>query len=194
LFRGGSQPKVPTVSAAIDSIRQAVIDRKELLVLYFNFDRYTKIEEIYGWEKLDQVLETTVHAIRDFLAETQLATAEVVVNFVNDDDFVVLYVPLTEAFVPTPEEITEMTANLHQYIASRVEEEHGDDISSLFDTFVGSAHVHYDPKIRLERQIYRAIRDAASSSNSVSRESLLSRQPIFARHCELAVSISTTTR
>jgi EAL domain-containing protein (putative c-di-GMP-specific phosphodiesterase class I)/GGDEF domain-containing protein len=169
LFRGGSQPKVPTVSAAIDSIRQAVIDRKELLVLYFNFDRYTKIEEIYGWEKLDQVLETTVHAIRDFLTETQLANAEVVVNFVNDDDFVVLYVPQTDAQVPSPEEIAEMTANLHQFIASRVEEEHGDDISSLFDTFVGSAHVHYDPKIRLERQIYRAIRDAASSSNSVEQ-------------------------
>ncbi len=169
LFRGGSQPKVPTVSAAIDSIRQAVIDRKELLVLYFNFDRYTKIEEIYGWEKLDQVLETTVHAIRDFLAETQLSTAEVVVNFINDDDFVVLFVPQSEALVPTPEEITVMTANLHQFIASRVEEEHGDDISSLFDTFVGSAHVHYDPKIRLERQIYRAIRDAASSSNSVEQ-------------------------
>jgi EAL domain-containing protein (putative c-di-GMP-specific phosphodiesterase class I)/GGDEF domain-containing protein len=169
LFRGGSQPKVPTVSAAIDSIRQTVIDRKELLVLYFNFDRYTKIEEIYGWEKLDQVLETTVHAIRDFLSETQLSTAEVVVNFINDDDFVVLFVPQSEALVPTSEEITEMTANLHQFIASRVEEEHGDDISSLFDTFVGSAHVHYDPKIRLERQIYRAIRDAASSSNSVEQ-------------------------
>jgi EAL domain-containing protein (putative c-di-GMP-specific phosphodiesterase class I) len=34
---------------------------------------------------------------------------------------------------------------------------------------VGSAHIHYDPKIRLERQIYRAIRDAASSSNSVEQ-------------------------
>jgi EAL domain-containing protein (putative c-di-GMP-specific phosphodiesterase class I)/GGDEF domain-containing protein len=169
LFRGGSQPKVPTVSAAIDSIRQAVIDRKELLVLYFNFDRYTKVEEIYGWEKLDQVLETTVHAIRDFLTDTQLATAEVVVNFINDDDFVVLFVPAADVSVPTPEEITEMTANLHQFIASRVEEEHGDDISSLFDTFVGSSHVHYDPKIRLERQIYRSIRDAASSSNSVEQ-------------------------
>ena len=168
LFRG-SQPKVPTVASAIDSIRQSIIDRKELLVLYFNFDRYTKIEEIYGWEKLDQVLETTVHAIRDFLAETQLTTAEVVVNFTNDDDFVVLFVPAGETSVPSPEEITEMTANLHQFIASRIEEEHGDDISSLFDTFVGSAHVHYDPKIRLERQVYRAIRDAASSSNSVEQ-------------------------
>ncbi|MEO5903350.1 MAG: EAL domain-containing protein [Gemmatimonadaceae bacterium] len=168
LFRGSHQ-KVATVSAAIDSIRQSIVDRKELLVLYFNFDRYTKIEEIYGWEKLDQILETTAQAIRDFLNEGPLKTAEVVVNFTNDDDFVVLYVPDNEIAVPTSDAITEMTANLHQFLASRVEEEHGDDISSLFDTFVGSSHVHYDPKIRLERQVYRAIRNASNSSNSVEQ-------------------------
>ncbi len=168
LFRGG-QPKVPTVPSAIDSLRQSIIDRKELLVLYFNFDRYTKIEEIYGWEKLDQVLETTAAAIREFLQAGPLASAEVVVNFNNDDDFVVMYVPESEAAVPNADAITEMTAKLHQSISARIEEEHGDDISSLFDTFVGSTHVHYDPKIRLERQLYRAIRDAASSSNSVEQ-------------------------
>jgi GGDEF domain-containing protein len=64
LFRGDAQPKVPTVSSAIDSVRQAIQDRKELLVIYFNFDRYTKIEEIYGWEKLDEILQTTSGAIR----------------------------------------------------------------------------------------------------------------------------------
>jgi EAL domain-containing protein (putative c-di-GMP-specific phosphodiesterase class I)/GGDEF domain-containing protein len=168
LFRGG-QAKVPTVPSAIDSLRQSIIDRKELLVLYFNFDRYTKIEEIYGWEKLDQVLETTAGAIRDFLHDGPLAAAEVVVNFNNDDDFVVMYVPSTGVEVPGAEAITEMTAKLHQFISARIEEEHGDDISSLFDTFVGSSHVHYDPKIRLERQLYRAIRDAANSSNSVEK-------------------------
>jgi EAL domain-containing protein (putative c-di-GMP-specific phosphodiesterase class I)/GGDEF domain-containing protein len=168
LFRGG-QARVPTVPSAIDSLRQSIIDRKELLVLYFNFDRYTKIEEIYGWEKLDQVLETTSGAIRDFLHDGPLATAELVVNFNNDDDFVVMYVPASGVEVPGTEAITEMTAKLHQFISARIEEEHGDDISSLFDTFVGSAHVHYDPKIRLERQLYRAIRDAANSSNSVEK-------------------------
>ena len=36
-------------------------------MLYFNFVRYSKIEEIYGWEKLDAVLETTAQAVREFL-------------------------------------------------------------------------------------------------------------------------------
>ncbi|MDO8502780.1 MAG: EAL domain-containing protein [Gemmatimonadaceae bacterium] len=169
LFRGGSEPKVPTVSASIDSVRQAIQERKELLVIYFNFDRYTKIEEIYGWEKLDEILHTTGNAIREFLNSSEFSASEVMVNFTNDDDFVLFHVPPTHKPVPGPDAITALTASLHQFIAKRIEEEHGDDIASLFDTFVGSSHIHYDPKIRLERQIYRAIRDAASSSKSVEQ-------------------------
>ena len=140
-----------------------------MLILYFNFDRYTKVEEIYGWEKLDDVLQTTGSAIRDFLSTSPFAGAEVMVNFNNDDDFVLFHIPAPEQAVPGPDAITEMTGHLHQYLAKRIEDEHGDEISSLFDTFVGSSHIHYDPKIRLERQIYRAIRDAANSSNSVEQ-------------------------
>jgi GGDEF domain-containing protein len=169
IFRGGGAPKLPTVSATIDSLRQSIQERKELLVLYFNFDRYTKVEEIYGWEKLDEILQTTGNAIREFLSTTPFASSEVTVNFTNDDDFVLLHVPPPGTNVPNADVVTELAAKLHQFIAHRIEEEHGEDIASLFDTFVGSAHIHYDPKIRLERQIYRAIRDAASSSNSVEQ-------------------------
>lgn len=168
LFRG-SQPKVPTVSQAIDSVRQKIEDRKELLVIYFNFDRYTKIEEIYGWETLDAVLETTAQSIKEFLVDTPFASAQLTVNFNNDDDFVLFHIPGANETVPGADVITEMTANLHQFVAHRIEEAHGEDIASLFDTFVGYQHIHYDPKIRLERQIYRAVRDAASSSNSIEQ-------------------------
>jgi EAL domain-containing protein (putative c-di-GMP-specific phosphodiesterase class I)/GGDEF domain-containing protein len=150
-------------------MRQAIQERKELLVIYFNFDRYTKVEEIYGWEKLDEVLETTAEAIRQFIAETPFASAKVMVNYNNDDDFVLFHVPRPDETVPSGDVVTEMTAKLHPFIARRIEEEHGEDIASLFDTFVGHQHIHYDPKIRLERQIYRAVRDAASSSNSIEQ-------------------------
>jgi EAL domain-containing protein (putative c-di-GMP-specific phosphodiesterase class I)/GGDEF domain-containing protein len=169
IFRGSSDHKVPTVSAAIDSIRQQVQERKELLVIYFNFDRYTKIEEIYGWEKLDDILQTTAQAIREFLSNSEFAASEVMVNFTNDDDFVLFHIPQAGVAVPSADAITDLTAKLHEHIAKKIDEDHGEDIASLFDTFVGSAHIHYDPKVRLERQIYRAIRDAASSSNSVEQ-------------------------
>ena len=55
---------LPTLPVAIERSRQLFKERGELVVLYFNFVRYSKIEEIYGWEKLDAVLETTASAVR----------------------------------------------------------------------------------------------------------------------------------
>ena len=63
---------LPTLPVAIERSRQLFKERGELVVLYFNFVRYSKIEEIYGWEKLDAVLETTASAVREFLDDDDL--------------------------------------------------------------------------------------------------------------------------
>ena len=41
-----SLTRLPTVAATIDSIRKAVQERGEVVVLYFNFDHYSKVEEV----------------------------------------------------------------------------------------------------------------------------------------------------
>jgi EAL domain-containing protein (putative c-di-GMP-specific phosphodiesterase class I) len=171
LFRT-AQEKVPTVSASIEVLRKPIQERGELVILYFNFDRYAKIEEIYGWEKLDEVLETTTSAMRDFFRDGPFSQSQVMVSFTNDDDFILFHVPEADSPVPTDEEITDLTVRLHQFIATRVEEQHGESVAAFFDTFVGRAHIYYDPKIRLERQIYRGIREAAASSISVEQREL----------------------
>jgi hypothetical protein len=64
--------------------------RGELTVLYIEFVWYSKLEEIYGWQKLDEVLETTANAVREFydpagrLAEENL----MMVSHIGDDDFI----------------------------------------------------------------------------------------------------------
>lgn len=162
-----SLTRLPTVAATIDSIRKAVQDRCELVVLYFNFDRYSKVEEIYGWEKLDSVLETTSSAMREFLQNSPLASSRLMVAFPYDDDFVFFHVPADDTPATTEAEITELTAGLKEAVSSKIEETHGEDIAALFDIFVGRALVAYNPKLRLERQIYRAIREAANASKSL---------------------------
>jgi len=46
---------------------------------------------------------------------------------------------------------------------------HGEDVSSLFDIYIGSSHVYYTPKIRFERLIYRGVREAANAARSVEQ-------------------------
>jgi EAL domain-containing protein (putative c-di-GMP-specific phosphodiesterase class I)/GGDEF domain-containing protein len=158
---------LPTLPVMIERSRNLFKERGELVVLYLNFVRYSKIEEIYGWEKLDAVLETTAAAVREFLDDTALSTSRLMVSFTNDDDFIFFHVPAAGVAAATENEITEMVTRLQRHVAGRIEAQHGEDIAALFDIYVGRAHVYYNPKIRLERLIYRGIREAANASRSI---------------------------
>ena len=160
---------LPTLPVAIERSRQLFKERGELVVLYFNFVRYSKIEEIYGWEKLDSVLETTASAVRDFLDDDDLGASRVMVSFTNDDDFIFFHVPASGVAAATESEITEMVTRLQTHVGGQIEVAHGEDIAALFDIYVGRAHLYYNPKIRLERLIYRGIREAANASRSLEQ-------------------------
>ena len=158
---------LPTLPVMIERSRGLFKERGELVVLYLNFVRYSKIEEIYGWEKLDAVLETTAAAVREFLDDTALSTSRLMVSFTNDDDFIFFHVPATGVAAATENEITDMVSRLQLHVGGRIEAQHGEDIAALFDIYVGRAHVYYNPKIRLERLIYRGIREAANAARSI---------------------------
>ncbi|MBC7790966.1 MAG: EAL domain-containing protein [Anaerolineae bacterium] len=158
---------LPTLPVMIERTRAPFKDRGELVVLYLNFVRYSKLEEIYGWEKLDGVLESTSAAVREFLDENKLRTTKMMVSFTNDDDFIFFHVPTEHARAATDREITDMTVRLQQHVGARLEAAHGEEIATLVDVYVGSAHVYYSPKIRLERLIYRGIREASNAAKGV---------------------------
>jgi EAL domain-containing protein (putative c-di-GMP-specific phosphodiesterase class I) len=152
---------------AIERSRALIKERGEVVVLYLNFVRYSKLEEIYGWEKLDAVLETTAAAVRELLAESTFAASKALVSFTNDADVVLLHVPAPERKSTSDAEITELSSRLGAHIARKLEAAHGEEVAALCDIYVGVAHVYYNPKMRLERLIYRGIREAAIAAKSV---------------------------
>jgi EAL domain-containing protein (putative c-di-GMP-specific phosphodiesterase class I)/GGDEF domain-containing protein len=158
---------LPTLPVAIERSRQLIKERGELVVLYLNFVRYSKIEEIYGWEKLDAVLETTSQAVQEFLTNSALRDSRALVSFTNDDDFVFLHVPSVGEAAASESDINDLVGGLQRAVAARIETAHGEEIAALFDIYVGRAHVYYNPKVRLERLIYRGIREAANAAKSV---------------------------
>ena len=112
-----SLARLPTVAATIDSVRKAVQDRGEVVILYFNFDRYSKVEEVYGWEKLDSVLETTGEVMRDFLSRSALSSSKLMVAFPTDDDFIFFHVPRDVTPATTDAALTELPVGLQEAIS-----------------------------------------------------------------------------
>ena len=159
---------LPTLPVAIERSRAGITERGELVVLYLNFVRYSKLEEIYGWERLDAVLETTAEAVRGFIGGTALANSRALVTYTNDADVVLFHVPAAGRPAATDAEITELSGGLAAHVAARIEAAHGEEVAALFDIYVGVAHVYHNPKVRLERLVYRGIREAANAAKSVA--------------------------
>ena len=159
----------PTLPVMIERGRDMLDRRGRLTLLYIEFVRYSKLEEIYGWEKLDEVLQTTATAVRDFYARYDGADNVMMVSHTGDDDFI-FFADLGDG-EHTEQRINEMATALETEVRTRLEADHGEDIAGLFEIYVGSTTLFRNPKIRTERIIYRGIREAAHAARSVeSRE------------------------
>lgn len=158
-------PALPTVTDSLDALRALVRVRGELAVLYFNFVRSAKLEEIYGSEKLAAVLDTATAAVRKCLAANSCA---VTIN-PHDDNFVVFQVPSAEV------DVADLARDIEERVMARVEAVYGEEIGALCEIVAGRADIVEDPRIRFERTLYRGIREAAGAARSVEQRERLRR-------------------
>jgi EAL domain-containing protein (putative c-di-GMP-specific phosphodiesterase class I)/GGDEF domain-containing protein len=148
----------------IERARELLERRGELTVLYIHFVWYEKIEEIYGWQKLDDVLETTAGAVRRFYAlEHSRAENLMMVSHIADDDFI-LFTEVPSGAEQAEHRLRGISSRLESFLRANVEDAHGEDIAALCGIYVGAATVFRNPKIRTERLLYRGIREAAQAA------------------------------
>jgi EAL domain-containing protein (putative c-di-GMP-specific phosphodiesterase class I)/GGDEF domain-containing protein len=161
----------PTLPVMLEQGRDMLERRGRLTVLYIQFVRYSKLEEIYGWERLDEVLQTTANSVREFY-DRQRSSEEslLMVSHTGDDDFI-FFTDIPDPVEEAEARINELANDLEVHVRTKLEEEHGEDVAGLFEIYIGSATLFRNPKVRTERQIYRGIREAAAAARGVeSRE------------------------
>jgi GGDEF domain-containing protein len=153
----------PTLPVMLERAREMLERRGRLTILYIEFVRYSKLEEIYGWEKLDEVLQTTANRRCGRSTPARGPDSLMMVSHTGDDDFV-FFTDLPDPVERAEQRINEMATRWRRRSARRLEAEHGEDIAGLFEIYVGSSTIFRNPKIRTERIIYRGIREAAQAA------------------------------
>jgi GGDEF domain-containing protein len=79
----------PTLPVMMERGREMLDRTGRITILYIEFVRYSKLEEIYGWQKLDEVLQTTANAVREFYDREQANEENLLmVSHAGDDDFI----------------------------------------------------------------------------------------------------------
>jgi EAL domain-containing protein (putative c-di-GMP-specific phosphodiesterase class I) len=164
---------LPTVPVIVDALRDRLLDNRDMGVLYIDVEQYSHIEETYGWEAFDSLLRHTARTLRRMFG-TIFATEDfVAVNRAGGSDFYVF-----ATLEPGEDETVRLQRKARQVeesLRGSLDEAFGARIHKRIGVFVGHALLRPNPQMRVERLVYRALRQAigVATTKEEERQTLL---------------------
>ena len=168
-----SVTELPTVPVIIDALRDRLLDSRDLAVLYVDVEQYSHIEDTYGWEVFDGLLRHAAKALRRMVG-TIFATEDfVAVNRTGGSDFYVL--TSLEGGDEAPLRLQRKARQVEESLRGTLDEAFGGRIHKRIGVFVGHAIIRANPQMRVERLVYRALREAVTvaTTKELERQGLL---------------------
>ena len=165
--------ELPTVPVIVDALRDRLLDNRDMGVLYIDVEQYSHIEETYGWEVFDALLRHTARTLRRMFG-TIFATEDfVAVNRAGGSDFYVFATlePGEDAAV----RLQRKARQVEESLRGSLDEAYGARIHKRIGVFVGHALLRPNPQMRVERLVYRALRQAigVATTKEEERQTLL---------------------
>lgn len=154
----------PTLYASVDHIRDLLSRWDRLGFIFIGLARNGNIEELYGWRDYDEILKATAEALGE-VKENFLSPEDVVaVSQFAADDFAIVLSPEGRG-EPTIEALEELSAKIEAYLNDSLSKRLDIRFSGGRHFFTGSTYLINDYTIRLERGIYRALREASGEAS-----------------------------
>src|SRR5215468_6033269 len=160
--------ELPTVPVIIDALRDKLLDNRDLGVLYVDVEQYSHIEEAYGWEVFDGLLRHTGRELRRMVG-TVFATEDfVAVNRAGGSDFYIF--TGVESGDEAVARLQRKARQVEDSLRDTIEESFGSRIHKRIGVFVGHAVIRPTPQMRVERLVYRALRQAIMIATTKEEE------------------------
>jgi len=160
--------ELPTVPVIIDALRDRLLDNRDLGVLFVDVEQYSHIEEAYGWEVFDSLLRQTGKALRRMLGTVFAAEDLVAVNRTGGSDFYVF--TTLEAGDGALARLQRKARQVEESLRATLDEAFVARIHKRIGVFVGHAIIHSSPQMRVERLVYRALRQAIAIATTKEEE------------------------
>lgn len=157
---------LPTTPLLFPRIESLLEERGEISLLCLNVVKYSKIEEIYGWEIFDDVLREVASSL-ERITGAELRDSDMVAELmISGNAFVVLLSP--------PRTTAQVDRASLDMLAARVERRVREELGRILDPsifpkfgcYVGAATAYRDPKMRMERLVHNALESALEKSDS----------------------------
>lgn len=172
---------LPTVPLVVDALREKLLVDQDLGVFLIDVDAVASLEDHYGWEVLDEVVREAATGLRR-LVGTLFSTGDLLaVSRPGSSAFV--------AFVALPFGLGEKeAADRLGRKARQVEESLGALLGERFlgrvhrrlEVTVAASRLRYNPQVRVERLVERALSEAAAAASTREGERVHSQREEFA--------------
>jgi EAL domain-containing protein (putative c-di-GMP-specific phosphodiesterase class I)/DNA-binding response OmpR family regulator len=160
--------ELPTVPVIIDALRDRLLDNRDMGVLYIDVEQYSHIEETYGWEVFDSLLQHTARTLRRMIG-TVFATEDfIAVNRTGGSDFYVF--ATLEGGEEAMTRLQRKARQVEESLRGSLDEAFGSRIHKRIGVFVGHALLRPSPQMRVERLVYRALGQAIAVATTKEEE------------------------
>jgi EAL domain-containing protein (putative c-di-GMP-specific phosphodiesterase class I)/CheY-like chemotaxis protein len=170
---------LPTIPIIVDALREWLLVDQEVGVLFVDFEKYAHIEDFYGWEVFDDVLKEAARALKRLLGTLFSTDDLIAINRPSGSEYYVfLSVPPGLASDEVMDQLQKKARQLEETLRQQLSDRFQNRIHRKIGLHVGYAKVVYSPQVRIERLVYRALREAVgvASSKEGERAALLREQ------------------
>ena len=146
--------KLPAVPAVIEDVRRRIEGGERVGVMFLDVSGEEYLEEVYGWETYDGLLQQVARALEDCRGELLGPSDVVAVAGVRSDQFLV-FVGLDAR--RGERELAQIRERVVAELGQRIKIQVGKDVPRGLAVHAASGLLRYDPTVRIERSIYKVL-------------------------------------
>ncbi len=155
---------LPTVPLLLPEIKKILHEYGEIGFLCINVVKYSRIEEIYGWQAFDEVMKKIAESLC-YLRGRHLRWADIVLEIMTSGNvFVVLLSPPRKKHHLSPSDLDRIEERVNAYLESDLKSKIPPPVYQKLGCYIGGALVGEEKDARLERLVYRGLEEALEDS------------------------------
>ncbi len=157
---------LPTTPLLFPRIESLLEERGEISLLCINIVKYSKIEEIYGWQVFDDVMRKVASALEE-ITGSELRDSDIIAELmISGNAFVVLLSPPRTSDTMVNEHLSSLARRVEGRVCSALRAALDLPVFLKFGCYVGAATVRQDKSKRLERIVHDALDQALEQADS----------------------------
>jgi EAL domain-containing protein (putative c-di-GMP-specific phosphodiesterase class I) len=152
-----SPSELPSLNLIADAIRLQLERRREVAILYVKLDHYGRLESIFGWRIVAEILDAVAASLKGMAGST-LRQLDAVSDFtLTDDAFIVLLSPPRNGDSITEDELAAVTRRVFERLQSLLLNDLAPGVYDRVHPAVGATVLNADDSKTFEQSLEQGI-------------------------------------